>query len=426
MPILRQDLYLRCGVFCAFAVVCLALLPAAQADASSPGSTLGVYRGAGNPGAVAEFESWLGRDVKYALDYLDRSSWAEIESAWVPNQWAGSKYQLVLSVPLLPASGGTLSEGATGAYDSHFVKVAQNLVSAGEGNAVVRLGWEFNGNWYPWSIGSAGGPAAFAAYWRQVVTAMRSVPGTSFKFDWCPARDGSWFGGSQLDPAQAYPGDGYVDYLGMDVYDQDWYEGWQDPLLRWADIQSKPFGLDWLRDFAAAHGKQITLPEWGLVTRPDGHGGDDDAYFIKQMHRWISANDVAYNLYFEFDAADGSHQLMTGQFGQGAAEFRRLFSNDALSTATTVATAPTGRRAKKVKGRVKSASRGAVKVTMQRRHAGHWATVRRARVRLRSGGVFRQTIRGLRRGSYRVRARYVGSKQNLPSTSRYRRFRLSG
>ena len=28
----------------------------------------------------------------------------------------------------------------------------KNLVAEGQGNAILRLGWEFNGDWYPWSV----------------------------------------------------------------------------------------------------------------------------------------------------------------------------------------------------------------------------------------------------------------------------------
>ena len=73
--------------------------------------------------------------------------------SWLTGPWSGSNYVLSLGVPILPtnssgAAVGTLATGATGAYNSYYVTLAQTLVAAGESNAYLRLGWEFDGGWY--------------------------------------------------------------------------------------------------------------------------------------------------------------------------------------------------------------------------------------------------------------------------------------
>jgi Glycosyl hydrolase family 26 len=280
---------------------------------------LGVYRGSANPGGVGEFAAWSGSDVRWALDFLASGTWSDIESpTWWTDGWAGSPYRTVYSIPLLPGTGGTLAQGASGAHNEHFAKLGRTLVAGGEADAILRLGWEFNGGWFRWSAN--GDPASFAAYWRQIVDTMRAVPGQRFQFDWSPV-----LGQGAVAPDRAYPGDAYVDYIGLDVYDQDWFPGWSDPAQRWQNLLTQPFGLRWHRDFAAAHGKPMTFPEWGLMTRADGHGGGDNPYFIERMHDWIASNNVAYALYFEFDAPDGAHRLMNGQFPRSAARFLQLF-----------------------------------------------------------------------------------------------------
>ena len=153
----------------------------ARAEAAPPSDSLGVYRGSANPNGVGAFGAWVGARPGVAVDFLAKSSWSDISRPeWWADGWAGSGYDVVYSVPLLPDSGGTLQQGAEGAYNEHFRRLAQVLVSRGQGDAVLRLGWEMNGDWYRWSIKN--GAAAFAAYWRQVVTTMRSVS-PSFKFD---------------------------------------------------------------------------------------------------------------------------------------------------------------------------------------------------------------------------------------------------
>lgn len=273
--------------------------------ARDPAATVGVYRGANDASAVTQFESWLGHPVARTLDYFATQDWSKIATPdWWLSGWSASAYsaRMVYSVPLIPDSGGTLQQGAAGDYNNYFITLAKRLVAKGEGSAVLRLGWEFNGDWYKWS--AASDPGAFAEYWRQVVTAMRSVPGAAFKFDWCPS-----LGTNAVPADKAYPGDAYVDYIGLDVYDWDYLPGYQDPVRRWQDLLNQPYGLIWQRDFAAAHAKQMTYPEWALATLPNGHGGGDDPYFITQMHNWIAQNNIAYNIYF-----DPNNNLADGKF----------------------------------------------------------------------------------------------------------------
>ena len=187
-----------------------------SALARTPAHTLGVYVGANNSSGVSAYESWIGHPVDRVLDYLADQDWTKINNpSWWIEGWAQTRYRdrLVYSVPMLPASGASLQAGARGDYDEHFRQLAQRLVAAGQGGVVIRPGWEFNGGWYRWS--AASDPAAFRAYFRRIVTAMRSVQGGAFKFDWCPS-----LGQNSIPAADAYPGDAYVDYIGLDVYDQ--------------------------------------------------------------------------------------------------------------------------------------------------------------------------------------------------------------
>jgi hypothetical protein len=153
-----------------------------------------------------------------------------------------------------------------------------------------------------------------------VVTAIRSVRGADFTIDWAPN-----LGRGAIAPDRVYPGDRYVDVIGMDAYDTGWGENFTDDAARWKTLMEQPYGLAWHKAFAAAHHKPMSYPEWGMMDRYDGHGGRDSAYYIRHMHDWIAANDVVYHCYFEFDTGEGRHRMMTGRFPNGAAAFRRLF-----------------------------------------------------------------------------------------------------
>ncbi|MGQ0833184.1 MAG: fibronectin type III domain-containing protein [Microthrixaceae bacterium] len=314
------------------------LAPASQSGAAtSPDWGLGVFRGSGRPDLVAEYETWLGRPVTYALDFVgqvaDSSTdpWASIDDpSWWCTSWASSTPQLVLSAAMLPNASFSLAQGARGDFDSHWRLFAKTLVAKGCADTIVRLGWEFNGLYYPWAAG--GKEASYAAYWRRIVTTMRGVTGQRFEFDWAPLA-----GNTNANVEAAYPGDAYVDVIGLDAYDTSTIST-ANPTARWNDQVTRPYGLQWQDTFARAHGKPMSLPEWGLTVRDaDGLGGGDNPAYITHMWDWISRHDYIYANYFEVDAVDADHRLMTAQFANGGAEYRRLVR---ASSPSTVAAEP--------------------------------------------------------------------------------------
>ena len=262
---------------------------------ADPGRVVGVYPGAGNAGAVGALAALLGHRVGWAMDFLDGSSWTTIsDPGWFLGRWAGSGYKMVWGVPMLPNSGASLATGATGAYDHWFATLATALVNAGEGSSVIRLGWEFNGGWFPWAANHHAGQ--FVTYWRDLIATMRSVPGAHFLFEWNPTR-----GDLGVGPlSDYYPGNAYVDVIGLDVYDVEW-GSYPRARAEWTHILTEPYGLDWLASFAAAAHKPVALPEWGLGWSGDGMvGGGDDAYFVRHMAAWIGAHDVENAIAWDF------------------------------------------------------------------------------------------------------------------------------
>jgi hypothetical protein len=288
---------------------------------------LGDYAGAGNAAGIAQFAAATGTHPALASDYLDRTDgWAGMDgtgTTWLLNQWRASGYRLVIGVPIIPGgSGGTLAAGAAGAYNQYFAALAQTLVSGGAANAILRLGWEFNGTWYPWSVANDTDAQNFAAYWRQIVTTMRAVPGAQFGFLWNPNGGGS----SSWNLESAYPGSAYVDYIGSDVYDEYWGGG-PTPQASWANAVNQTWGLNWLVNFAARQGRAIAIPEWSVTIRNDGFGLGDDPYFITQFANWIAANNVAFTSIFSFDDTTGGqdNDITDGLFPNALAAFRASF-----------------------------------------------------------------------------------------------------
>ncbi|MDB5407058.1 MAG: hypothetical protein JWL84_1970, partial [Rhodospirillales bacterium] len=211
---------------------------------------LGVYVGNTAPADEQAFNAiatWLGHKPDFATIFLNHNSWSEFDSSvsWALSQWPAHE-KLMISVPLIP-NGATLATAATGAYDSHYLAAAQKI-AAYDPNATIRVGWEMNGDgWWPWS--AASDPAGYIGAFRDLVTVFRSVS-PNFKFDWSPN-----VGTLAIDPAKVYPGDAYVDTIGMSVYEGSSWFGSQSAAQRWDWLVNQPNGLQWQADFAAAHGK---------------------------------------------------------------------------------------------------------------------------------------------------------------------------
>ena len=298
-------------------------------------SVLGVYAGPGQPTTVSDFTSLMGGQPKFAMDFLDGTSWSNLDNPqWYLQQWgcqAGSPtcsgFQMIWGVPMLLDSGTSLAAEASGAYDAYFTTLSQNLVASGQGSSIIRLGWEFNGSWFPWA---AGGQASnFVGAFQQIVTSMRSVPGADYRFEWNPNIGDLGVG----DLASYYPGDAYVDYVGLDVYDNDWgtYSGIQSEFQNW---QTETDGLNWLALFSAEHGKPMVFPEWGLgwgtcsssgqpISAPNQQVcGGDDGTFVDDMATWFAAHNVYEATFWDY----GTSSVDGGSNPNTAAALQTNFS----------------------------------------------------------------------------------------------------
>jgi hypothetical protein len=236
------------------------------------------------------------------------------------------KVQLSLSLPMF-AARGSMRVVASG-YDNHyFVALAHRLVTAGLDHTILRLGWEFNEHYQRWHVTDQAQAKLFAQAWRQIVRSMRSVRGEHFTFDWCvyDAQVG------YLHPAQAYPGNRYVDYIGDDVYDWNQTRPGETFSQRWTALVDGPTGLAWQARFAARHHKEISFPEWALVQASMllRSGGDDDPAFIRAMWQWIRTHDVRYEAYFNSTLLGLVVYRINGPgaaFPKSGAVYRRLWS----------------------------------------------------------------------------------------------------
>jgi hypothetical protein len=253
--------------------------------------------------------NWAQWDTPWFIDPpLQNNNWA---------QWASRPgHRLVITVGLIPASvvdDDWRTAGAAGEYAGYAQLLAANLVRSGLGHAIIRLSNEPNGNWFADNAGTTSAQVAeWVEFWRRTVAAMRSAPGAHFAFDWTVAN-----GIGNLSLAALYPGDGYVNYIGDDVYDT---AGGPTPDERRANLSRGPIGIDAVLAFARRHGKPFTIPEWGLSPSSTGGGGGDPT-FIDDIAALARRPDCGYESYF---FAGNSATTLTGS-PLSIAAYRRDF-----------------------------------------------------------------------------------------------------
>ena len=107
-----------------------------------------------------------------------------------------------------------LSRILDGTHDAYITRWAQGAKAYG-GRLLVRFAHEMNDRHYPWSEQVSGNqPGQYAQAWRHVVSIFRSVGATNVGWVWAP--NVSYAGTTPL--KGLYPGDSYVDWVGVDGY----------------------------------------------------------------------------------------------------------------------------------------------------------------------------------------------------------------
>ncbi|MFG3495172.1 glycosyl hydrolase [Streptomyces sp. NPDC047886] len=302
----------------AMAAVILGFMAAPSAGAvTSP--PLGVYVGPGKTAVVNDFQTWLGRSPVAATDYVDPSEntqWNQYAMTyWGDWKRAEAGRRFVLGLPLLP-KGGNFADGLSGRYDRQFQDLADMMIENGLGDSVVRLGYEGNNRIIgPWQ--GTDDPAAYRAMFRRVVTLMRARAGAAFQFDYNMAVGAA---GKVTSFETLYPGDAYVDIVGLNIYDVWWQHPGATPAERWNHTLTTRMGVNDFKAFAAAHDKPVSYPEWGLYRKGDSYaGGGDSPYFIDRMAELV--RDARYQAYFNLDWGGGT----LDEFPEGKARYKLRF-----------------------------------------------------------------------------------------------------
>jgi hypothetical protein len=283
------------------------------------GAYLGTY---GNQAVADQFAAYRGRDLSIVGIFPERSTWDALRNdTWGVEQYAGFPGRLSIAVPLLPTDESTtLGAIADGSHDNDFTQLARNLVALKRGDSDIRLGWEFNGDWYRWS---AWDPQAYIAAYRRVAQIFRRES-PAFTLNWNGNAVESACGHDPF--LDIYPGDDVVDVVGVDAY--DWAANGitdSESFARWRDL---PHGISAWLSFARAHHKLFAVPEWGVVG--GDHGQGDNPAYIEGMYKFFRQNrgDLAYEAYFNQKASLANSLIDPVQMPASSATYAALWSRD--------------------------------------------------------------------------------------------------
>jgi mannan endo-1,4-beta-mannosidase len=201
------------------------------------------------------------------------------ELSWEPWDPGAGKHQAAY----------TAAQIAGGRYDIYVRGWAEQAAAYG-GRFLLRFAHEMNGDWYPWSVGAPGGsPQDYVAAYRRVRGIFDDAGAKRVEWVWCP---NVIVNGNTEAIAQCYPGDQFVDIVGVDGYNFGDLPGhhWTQPADLFADSLALLTRL--------APGKQVWINEVGC-----GDRGGDKARWISEFISWLASTDVRALVWFEVNGA---------------------------------------------------------------------------------------------------------------------------
>ncbi|GGK91519.1 glycoside hydrolase family 26 protein [Mangrovihabitans endophyticus] len=173
------------------------------------------------------------------------------------------------AVPMVSWRGTAYDKILDGRYDAMIARAARRLI-AQRRPVMLRWGWEMNGGWYPWGGAKNGENAeGFVRSWRRLHRIFADEGADNVAWVWSPnwndSPDEEW---NRM--AHYYPGDAYVDWVGVSGYNLH---------------HETPARL--FDDFCAAYGpdKPVIITEVGAVDR----GGRTKADWITLFAQWVRA-----------------------------------------------------------------------------------------------------------------------------------------
>jgi hypothetical protein len=296
---------------------------------STGGKSLSLPRVAGKPWSSGAgcyssgFDNWRGRPSDVYTHWAGQDWSTAISSIGWLRKYASMPGRLSLGLPLVEKSTkGRFDLCNNGTFDSKIREVGRRLQAYGLGDSVLRPGWEMNGKGFPWAVEPAN-KESYKQCFRRVVDILRSQA-PKVLIEWNPQKGSN----QPYDVRDIYPGNAYVDIIGVDYYD-----GWiaTNDQASWDTMYKKtlyngPNGLGTWLAFAQSQGKLLAFPEWGIANGYGDPNATDNPFYIQKMHEFFQANAsrVAYETYF--NCRGSAHVIYPSSYNpKASAKYNQLW-----------------------------------------------------------------------------------------------------
>ncbi len=225
---------------------------------------------------------------------------------------ANGSVPLITWEPWITDAAGTLDAIAGGKYEA-YVRSFFLAAKAWGKPLFLRFAHEMNGNWYPWDGEHNGGAAGAEKYknaWHYIYNVRKSTGAENVFLVWCP-NNASLPGDPWNDFAVYYPGDQYVDWVGLDGY--NWgYSGWQS----FDEIFSGAY-----RQLTALTARPLMIGEFASAEQ----GGDKAAWIAEALNK-IDSTYTGVKLFCWFNI-DKERDWRLGSSDSAEAAFRNSLQN---------------------------------------------------------------------------------------------------
>ncbi|MCW2705783.1 MAG: hypothetical protein JWQ37_3778 [Blastococcus sp.] len=232
-----------------------------------------------HPEVFDVFESWsLDRPLdRYVADSVAARG-VRLSITWEPWVADGGARQ----------RGYTLASIINGSHDPYIDMFATSIKEFGH-PVTIRLMHEMNGNWYPWGLGVNGNrPGEYVQAWQHVHDRFAALGVTDVAWMWAP--NAVYTGSAPL--ASLYPGDVYVDDVGLSNYN-------------WGHYSHDGFATEWMSfgelfDESIAQLQALTTrPLWVAETGSSDKGGSKAAWVTDTLAEASARPEIAGLIWFD-------------------------------------------------------------------------------------------------------------------------------
>lgn len=310
----------------------------------SGGTTPGSHETLGS--GANYFGEQRGRPLDAMTHYFSNDSWDSMATScetWLCKYTTEFPGRLVVGVSLTLGAnvGGNpaqMQEIADGKHDDVFKKLAADMKRYGRDDSILRIGLEANaeakdGGWFPWGVNTAGASNELFKNAFNRVAALFKQESDKFVISFDISLGKAIPGSS--DPykmfERLYPGDKYVQIVGIDIYDAyDYKASTEEEFNKNIMWPTRYTGFGHILKFAEEHNLGVGVYEWNVVSVANSGGGDNPA-FIELMAKTFEKYQhlmVAEMIFLDKEPGNVDNDFLSGAMPRAYEAYKKYVKTD--------------------------------------------------------------------------------------------------